>query len=1426
MKFHSTRSLRSKTSASAKLFSLMTAMPLFAGSALFAQNTTWTNNATGNTTWSTTTNWNTGTAPLSDTATVVNFFTGATLPAASAVIANNDIANPIVLNQLNLQGSGPASGAAANLTINGNGIAFDGVNAQLNANPLYSSGGGFNVTLASPLTFNTATAINFGNGGGIITTSGVWNGSGNVTFTGSLLNRPLTLTANSTNFSGDLTVVGTNSIVALNGQATQILGPNTSTTQSVIIGNGAGVTRDYGNAAFTNLQNFIVNGNGNVGSGNAALSVQRIGFGNGAIGGLAINSNSTVRVQVETTGEARGLSLSRGLVGTGDLTKIGNGYLLTNALAGNVTWGGTSYSLFSGNITINDGVIQTPAVSNTLGSGTTQTVLVNNGAGFLHGSGDNAWVNPQNFVLNGMGTGYIINAGGYAAYTTQNAGFGSQNAGSLSIQSDSNVAVNRSGGRGNSGLTVSRGLFGPGNLIISNLYGNTVGPMYVGNATTANVTTSVGNFDRFSGKVVINNGILITTASGALGDSTNGQVYLSGLGGFGTTGIALNPVNQGFLGRIENLGTTSGTLLLAANNSNDLDFSSAPNLRLGAIAASNSNSSSGYTYSGNLTAGANGYRLGGAGGGILTVSSNLTGSNALNVGGAVTLTGTGNTFNGGITIAGIQTNSEFAARLNYTNGTGVLPSANNLTFAGIGGTFAYSTPVNTTDTSQTLGNLTFSEGVGSVTATTGNSTVFGNSTLTFSGLARTSGAVGTLQTVNGANGTSNKIVITGLATGFVDKGLFFNSSNYTYNDAAGFLRAPVYGTDSGFVTIGSTASVASATHQQISGNITAQNTATFTTLRLNGNAPLNIASGQTVTTDSILKAGGTAVTIAGPGVLQASAGGELVVNSVDGLTIGSSILNNGNSSLTKTGAGTLTLTGTATNYSGGTTVNQGIFLIGSTAAISSTGPISITGGTLQLNGNKTVGDVTLKNGLITGVIGGSGLVPSVLTATSYALQNGGVNTVLAGPGAVTKSTEGYVYLSANNTYSGGTTVSAGSIALIGQGTFGTGTLTISGGRVDLGGKTITNTLGPISSGGSIHRGTIINNGGTYELQNGTITAVLSGTNGLNKTTAGTLTLTGNNSYTGPTTLTSGNLILGASSLPGGGLGTSRVVLSSGTTLDVSGVTASTVTLSGGLGGNGTVNATGKNLLVAGTFTPGALSITGNLSFDPSTLTTFVASTTPGVSTALAVTGSVTNSGNLTISPASGFTFGGNQSFTFVTASGGITPGYSAVTVNAVPLTQAPAGVWSVTDSGLIYTYTENTATLTVASAVVYSPLQLWRNDKFGTYENSGSAADTFDADGDGISNLMEYALNGNPNVADTSILPQITGTGPLKLTFYRNGDANITYIVEARDDLATGSWTSIYNSFGTTYTPGLFEVADPGPVVGNKRFLRLRVTAP
>jgi uncharacterized delta-60 repeat protein len=100
-----------------------------------------------------------------------------------------------------------------------------------------------------------------------------------------------------------------------------------------------------------------------------------------------------------------------------------------------------------------------------------------------------------------------------------------------------------------------------------------------------------------------------------------------------------------------------------------------------------------------------------------------------------------------------------------------------------------------------------------------------------------------------------------------------------------------------------------------------------------------------------------------------------------------------------------------------------------------------------------------------------------------------------------------------------------------------------------------------------------------------------------------------------------------------------------------------------------------------------------------------------------------------------------------------------------------------------------------------------------------------DADGDGLANLLEYALDLNPygnGGAFTGISPS-TATTPTHLQFtYRRVRNDVTYLVETCDDLATGSWTSIGVDQGTPAGDGTTTASLP--ISGGSRFLRLSVS--
>ncbi len=136
---------------------------------------------------------------------------------------------------------------------------------------------------------------------------------------------------------------------------------------------------------------------------------------------------------------------------------------------------------------------------------------------------------------------------------------------------------------------------------------------------------------------------------------------------------------------------------------------------------------------------------------------------------------------------------------------------------------------------------------------------------------------------------------------------------------------------------------------------------------------------------------------------------------------------------------------------------------------------------------------------------------------------------ISGAGGLTKQGSGPLYLGGANSYNGGTTVAAGTLQLkAANGLSTAGPLTVEGGVMDFGGFTVTTTAAVSFQGGVTQNGTIVNNGSAYDGQSGTVSAILQGAAGLNKTTAGTLLLSGsNNTYAGGTSIANGTLQVGA-----------------------------------------------------------------------------------------------------------------------------------------------------------------------------------------------------------------------------------------------------------------------------------------------------------
>jgi autotransporter-associated beta strand protein len=130
-------------------------------------------------------------------------------------------------------------------------------------------------------------------------------------------------------------------------------------------------------------------------------------------------------------------------------------------------------------------------------------------------------------------------------------------------------------------------------------------------------------------------------------------------------------------------------------------------------------------------------------------------------------------------------------------------------------------------------------------------------------------------------------------------------------------------------------------------------------------------------------------------------------------------------------------------------------------------------------------------------------------------------------------------------------------------------------------------------------------------------------------------------------------------------------------------------------------------------------------------------------------------------------------------------------------------------------------------ATLLTPLQAWRQQLFGSAQNSGNAADSANPSGDGIPNLMKYALGLDPLGTNAAVSPlAVLTNGSLRMDFSRIADPDLTYSIEASGDLSL--WTNVWTSTGASNLPGPVSFIDSNaPVSGTtRRFLRLRVTAP
>ena len=318
---------------------------------------------------------------------------------------------------------------------------------------------------------------------------------------------------------------------------------------------------------------------------------------------------------------------------------------------------------------------------------------------------------------------------------------------------------------------------------------------------------------------------------------------------------------------------------------------------------------------------------------------------------------------------------------------------------------------------------------------------------------------------------------------------------------------------------------------------------------------------------------------ANPGSIAFSSGLDLQ-NAVRTFTTSANVTFDGvvaNGGIVKAGAAALTMTGINT-YAGGTTLTEGVLFAGSDRAFgtgdlalgSTTSPTISSDGSGASAARTFANAVTIKGDVTFGDGKNDG---AMLFATSANLGTTGENRAftvnakttfagrMSGGAGLTKLGDGVLTLSGSNSYSGGTTFTAGMILAGSDNSFGTGALVFNGGAIGsadstphtfanamifLGDLTVgdyTDSMGALTFTSQLDLGNA--NRKITTKSNATFTGDISN-GGIMKDGLGALILTGTNTYQGGTTLSEGSLFAandfafgtGVLNLNGGILGSS------------------------------------------------------------------------------------------------------------------------------------------------------------------------------------------------------------------------------------------------------------------------------------------------